>query len=111
MNQSRSHSLIEATANTASGFALSMLAVQFVFPLVGITLNVAENFMATSIMTVVSLARQYAIRRLFVWIHGCRPSKLDEAVALLRDNLWRIPEHGHKRHKRLIEEFLEGVGK
>jgi hypothetical protein len=79
--------------------------------MIGVNLNLAENFAATAIMTVVSLARSYIIRRAFVWIHGCRPSKLDEACAILRTNLWRIPEHGHKRHKRLIEEFLEGVGK
>jgi hypothetical protein len=58
-----------------------MLAVQFIFPLIGVRLNLAENFAATGIMTIVSLVRSYVIRRAFVWIHGSRVSKLDEAVA------------------------------
>jgi hypothetical protein len=79
-----------------------MLAVQFIFPLIGVRLNLAENFAATGIMTIVSLVRSYVIRRAFVWIHGSRVSKLDEAVALLREA---------KTAKARIAAFLEGVGK
>ena len=70
MIQSRSHSLIEAVANTISGFALSMLAVQFVFPMFGVRMDIGQNFAATAIMTIVSLARSYVIRRVFVRVHG-----------------------------------------
>jgi hypothetical protein len=65
VSQSRAHSLFESVANTAIGFALSMLAVAYVFPLFGIAMSLGENFTATSIMTVVSIARTYAIRRAF----------------------------------------------
>jgi len=65
VNQSRSHSLIEATANTASGFALSMLAVQFVFPIIGVRMDMGQNIAATAIMILVSLARSYFWRRVF----------------------------------------------
>jgi hypothetical protein len=50
-----------------------MLAVQFVFPMIGVRMNMAENFGATSIMTVVSLARSYFWRRLFARIHSRYP--------------------------------------
>lgn len=53
MSQPRRHSLIEAVINTAVGYALSLAAVQFVFPLFGISLSLSENITATNIMTVV----------------------------------------------------------
>ncbi len=64
------HSLIEAVVNTASGFVLSMLAVVYVFPLIGVTMDLRQNFMATGVMTVVSVVRSYAWRRVFNWLHG-----------------------------------------
>jgi hypothetical protein len=64
------HSFIEAVANTASGFILSMLAVQFIFPVVGVTMDLRQNFMATGIMTIVSVARSYAWRRIFNRLHA-----------------------------------------
>ncbi len=64
------HSFVEALANTASGFALSMLAVAYVFPLIGVRMDLRENFAATGIMTVVSIVRSYAWRRIFNRLHG-----------------------------------------
>jgi hypothetical protein len=75
VSQSRAHSLFESAANTAIGFALSMLAVAYVFPLFGIGMSLGENFTATSIMTAVSIARTYAIRRAFN-ARALKPSKL-----------------------------------
>ena len=69
MSQPAIHSLAESIANTAVGFVLSMAAVEFVFPLIGVSLSLAENFAATGIMTVVSVARGYALRRVFNWLH------------------------------------------
>ena len=70
MSQSRVHSLAEASLNTASGFALSLAAGQFLFPLFGVTLSVAQNFAVTGLMTVISVARSYAWRRAFNWLHA-----------------------------------------
>ena len=69
MTQSHTHSLLEAVANTAVGFAVSVLAVQTLFPLIGVRMTMAENLAATSIMTVVSILRSYALRRAFNWLH------------------------------------------
>lgn len=63
--QSKRHSLAESLANTATGFVLSMCAVQWVFPMFGVTMNLSENIAATGTMTVVSLVRGYVIRRAF----------------------------------------------
>lgn len=65
MSQPRSHSLIEAFANTAIGFVISLAAVSYLFPLFGIEMSVGDNFTATTIMTFVSVVRSYALRRVF----------------------------------------------
>lgn len=65
MSQSHRHSFLEACANTGAGFLISMAAVAWLFPLVGVQMSLAQNFGATSMMTVVSIARSYALRRLF----------------------------------------------
>ena len=70
MSQSRAQSFVEACINTASGFVLSMLAVQFIFPMIGVRLTIGENFAATGIMTVVSVARSYFWRRVFARVHA-----------------------------------------
>jgi hypothetical protein len=72
VSQPRSHSLAEVAVNTATGVVMSLLAVQFVFPWFGVRMDVGQNFAATGIMTVVSLARSYFWRRVFVWVHGRR---------------------------------------
>lgn len=69
MSQSKRHSFLESVANTAAGFVLSVAAVQWLFPLIGVRMTMAENLAATSIMTVVSVARGYALRRVFNWWH------------------------------------------
>lgn len=65
MSQPRHHSLLESVANVAVGYALSLGAVAWVFPLYGIHMSIGENITATNIMTVVSVARSYALRRAF----------------------------------------------
>lgn len=66
-NQSRKESLIEATLNTLSGFLVSFgLWLFVVAPLFGIQSNPVESFWITSVFTVVSVARSYLWRRLFV---------------------------------------------
>ena len=59
------HSFAEACLNTATGFILSILSVQYIFPMFGIEMSIQQNLIATSIMTVVSVARSYAWRRIF----------------------------------------------
>lgn len=65
MKQSRLGSFGESVLNTAIGFGVS-LAAQWVFlPLLGVAIGLAQNFAFACIMTVISIARQYLVRRLF----------------------------------------------
>jgi len=67
--QSRLHSFMEAWAGTAIGFVLSLCLSAVVYPLFGHAFTLAQNFWITTIFTVASVARSYAIRRLFNKIH------------------------------------------
>jgi hypothetical protein len=65
MKQSRTMSLVEATANVVVGYGVAVLTQMLVFPLFGLHTTLAENLMIGAIFTVVSIARSFALRRLF----------------------------------------------
>jgi len=69
MSQSRKHSAFEAVANTVVGIALSFASVQWLFPLFGVEMSLSQNFASTGLMTILSLIRSYALRRVFNWLH------------------------------------------
>lgn len=70
MSQTRAQSFVEAIANTALGLVVSMAAVQWILPIFGVRMTLAENAIATAVMTVVSVIRAYGLRRFFNWLHG-----------------------------------------
>ena len=63
--QSRRMSAIEAIANVAVGYGVAVLAQLAIFPLFGIAVSLGDNLAIGAAFTVVSLARSYAVRRLF----------------------------------------------
>lgn len=65
MSQSRRMSLLEAMTNTAVGYAVAVATQYAVFPAFGLRVGVVENLGIGLIFTAVSLARSYALRRLF----------------------------------------------
>lgn len=65
MNQSRLGSLIEAGVNVLIGLAVSMGANPLVFPLFDFHPNTGQNVAISVIYTVISLVRQYILRRWF----------------------------------------------
>lgn len=65
MTQPRHHSLIEAAANVAIGYAIAIAAQIVIFPLFGIYASTSDHLLIGLAFTVVSLARSYALRRLF----------------------------------------------
>lgn len=67
--QSRRHSLLEASLNTASGFLLSLCATFVVYPAVGMTTTPAQNLWTTLAFTVISVVRSFVWRRVFNWWH------------------------------------------
>jgi hypothetical protein len=65
MSQSRRMSLVESCANIAIGYLVALAAQLTVFPLMGIPVTLSQNIQIGVIFTLVSLARSYALRRLF----------------------------------------------
>lgn len=66
MSQKKSHSLLEALCNTASGFIVSMLVWRFIAaPYLGIPVSMQDNLVITGIFTAASIVRGYLWRRLF----------------------------------------------
>lgn len=58
--------MMETITNTAIGFGIAMLGNWIILPAVfGIKVSVAENVATALFFTVISIARQFTIRRLF----------------------------------------------
>ena len=67
--QSRKHSLLEAVINTASGFIISLVVTEFLFPVFDLHPSFAANFSITTIFTIISIIRSYICRRIFNHLH------------------------------------------
>lgn len=67
--QTRTQSLIESAINVLIGYGVALAAQLAVFPLFGIRIQMRENLLIGAIFTVVSIARSYAVRRLFNYFH------------------------------------------
>jgi len=65
MTQSRRASLIEALANTAVGFCVSLLATLTILPALGVEASVGQSVSMTLAFTGISIVRGYVLRRLF----------------------------------------------
>lgn len=63
--QSKLHSVIEATTNICVGFSVNYLASLCIFPLFHMHISLVDNFYMGLIYTVISLVRQYILRRYF----------------------------------------------
>lgn len=64
-HQSRIDSFMESITNTAIGFGVSLVTWIFVAKAYGIPMTWTTNLSITGIFTVVSIIRQYVLRRLF----------------------------------------------
>ena len=65
MKQTRTMSLIEAATNVIVGYALAVITQILIFPVFGLHATLAQNLKIGLVFTVVSIARGYALRRLF----------------------------------------------
>lgn len=63
--QTRRMSAVEAATNTVVGFVLSWTIAMIAYPLCGIEASESQALAATAILTAVSTARSYALRRAF----------------------------------------------
>jgi hypothetical protein len=60
-------SILETLINTGTGFIISILTTQIVLPQYDCPVTLEQNMGITTIFTVVSIVRGYAVRRLFNW--------------------------------------------
>ena len=65
MKQSRLMSLIESVANVAVGYGVAVATQILIFPVFGLHTTLAQNLKMGAIFTVVSIARSFALRRVF----------------------------------------------
>lgn len=63
--QTRRFSLLEACANTATGFVISYGVTVIGYRAMGVNVSAAQNLAIVGILTVVSIARGYFLRRIF----------------------------------------------
>jgi len=65
MKQTRTMSLIEATANVVVGYVLAIATQLAVFPFFDLEASLGEHLVIGMVFVVVSLARSYLLRRAF----------------------------------------------
>jgi hypothetical protein len=69
MQQSRAMSLLETGLSTGIGLGVALGTQLIVFPWFGFSPPLTTNMLITGIFTVVSIARQFLVRRLFEALH------------------------------------------
>jgi hypothetical protein len=65
MKQSRLMSLVEAITNVIVGYGVAVVTQILIFPLFGLHTTLAQNLKIGAVFTMVSIARSYALRRVF----------------------------------------------
>ena len=65
MKQSRLMSLVEAIANVLVGYGVAVITQILIFAIFGLHTTLAQNLKMGAIFTVVSIARSFALRRMF----------------------------------------------
>lgn len=73
MKQSKLMSLLETSLSTAIGFIVALATQIIVFPWFGFDPPLHQNLLITAIFTVVSIVRQFCLRRVFEALHIRRP--------------------------------------
>jgi hypothetical protein len=79
VKQSRIMSLVEAVANVIVGYGVAVVTQILIFPIFGLHTTLAENLKMGAVFTVVSIARSFALRRLFEAIRTKKPPSLDNS--------------------------------
>ena len=65
MKQSRAMSLVEAVTNVVVGYGVAVVTQILIFPVFGLHTTLAQNLKMGVIFSFVSIARSFALRRLF----------------------------------------------
>jgi len=62
--------MIESIANVAIGYLVAIGAQMVIFPAMGIRVELKDNLIIGLFFTAVSIARSYAVRRIFNKLHN-----------------------------------------
>jgi hypothetical protein len=73
VKQSKFMSMLETCLSTATGFGISLAAQMYFLPLLGVQIAFHQNLVFAMIMTVISIARGFVLRRVFEALHIRRP--------------------------------------
>jgi hypothetical protein len=73
MRQSRLMSLVEAVANVIVGLLVALATQVVMFPILGLQASLGQNLKLALVFTGVSIARSYALRRMFEAVGAWRP--------------------------------------
>lgn len=65
MKQSRAMSFVESLANVAVGYGVAVIVQMLIFPVFGLHATLGQNLILGAVFTVVSIARSFALRRMF----------------------------------------------
>lgn len=65
MKQSRLMSLVESVANVIVGYGIAVMTQILIFPIFGLHTTLTQNLKMGAVFTVVSIARSFALRRVF----------------------------------------------
>jgi len=93
MKQSRAASFTEAVLNTLAGFGISLAAQWFFLPLLGVAISLHQNLVFALIMTVISIARTFILRRVFEFLH-IRTAMTPAMLAVIAERRRQIEEEG-----------------
>ena len=70
IRQSKRMALIETVVSTGVGLCVSLAAQVVLFKAMGLSVSVHQNLTILAVMTLLSIARGYGLRRAFNWWHG-----------------------------------------
>ncbi len=65
MKQPRTMSLVESVTNVVVGYGVAVVTQILIFPIFGLHTTLAQNMKMGAIFSFVSIARSFALRRLF----------------------------------------------
>ena len=86
MKQSRLMSLVESVANVIVGYGVAVVTQILIFPVFGLHTTLAQNLKMGAVFTVVSIARSFALRRVFEAIRGSSSCTRTLANALAKQD-------------------------
>ncbi len=63
--QTKKQSFLESLVNVSVGFLITIISLNIIFPFLGIESHVGKNMLITIYLTILSILRNYILRRYF----------------------------------------------